>query len=162
MAQNPPGHAFDIAIGRSGESDRYIRPFGTAADFLRLPLDIASAAVKGDLSAGFRVAKNRASIPAGSIGNLFWNQDDFGKAIHGRDAYGKKIPFWQQVGGITSEITAPVTPQYVGNAIRFGTGRINAEQAIMGGIEAPLRYAKRPSSRGGALPYVPRPAIPRP
>jgi hypothetical protein len=150
MWENAPGHALDIQAGKSGDKDRWVRPFGTAADFLRLPFDIAASAMGGDLGQGARVIKNRASIPAGVIGNILWNEDDFGRPITGRDVYGRSLPVKKQIGGIASELSDLVAPPYARSVIDYSTGRSNTEQAGVGAIELPLRYSQtRPSRHSG-------------
>jgi len=149
MWENPPGHTLDVQLGMSGDRNRYLRPFGTAADFLRLPLDTMVAAIKDkDIGQGARIAKNRLSMPISSAANLLLNVDDFGKPITGQDVYGRKIPMQQQVAGVANEVVGPFTPQYVRNPALYATGRQNAEQAIAGTAESPLRYAKPPKKEG--------------
>lgn len=144
MFQNDPGHSFDIHIGRSGNRERYFRPFGTAADFLRLPTDIVSSMAQGDLGQGFRVIKNRASIPASSTINLVWNENRFGRPIFGKDVYGKQIPIPEQLTGAASEVGNVFMPAYVRALKDSAIGRVGAEEATLGGIEAPFRYSNVP------------------
>lgn len=148
MWENDPGHALDIHIGQSGDKQRYIRPFGTAADFARLPLDFLQATFKGDLGQGFRIMKNRMSIPATSTADLLMNENRFGRPIYGKDVYGKQIPVKKQAGGIIGEIADTVTPQYVRGGIDYASGNAGGEESVMGGIEMPFRYSHTP--RGAA------------
>lgn len=143
MWENEPGHSLDIQFGRSGDSDRYIRPFGTAADFVRLPVDGISALFQGDLGQGFRIAKNRLSIPGNTGLNFLGNQDDFGKPLYGRDAYGRKIPVAQQATGMLGEVSDLFTPPYIASSANYASGRLNLEQAAIGAVESPVRYARR-------------------
>lgn len=149
MWDNPPGHTIDIQVGMSGDRVRYVRPFGTAADFLRLPADTLIATFKDqDIGQGFKIAKNRLSMPFSSSISLLTNTDDFGKPITGRDVYGRKIPMSSQVAGVANEIVGPFTPQYVRNPALGAVGRLNAEQTIAGSVESPLRYARPPRPEG--------------
>lgn len=151
MFENEPGHALDIHIGKSEGKDRYIRPFGTAADFLRLPFDVAASAIKGDMGQGFKVLRNRASIPANTGVNLLWNQDDFGRPIFGKDVYGRKIGVGKQLGIAAGEISDLVTPPYVRAGIDYATGRSNAEQAAFGSAEMPIRFSTASKKRRAKL-----------
>lgn len=144
MFQNDPGHSFDIHIGKSGNRERYFRPFGTAADFLRLPVDVVSSMFQGDLGQGFRVLKNRASIPVSSGVNLLWNENRFGRPIFGKDVYGKQIPLGEQFAGGASEIGNMFMPAYVRAMKDMAVGRVGGEEAVLGGIEAPFRYSNVP------------------
>jgi hypothetical protein len=87
-------------------------------------------------------------MPLSSAMNVIENVDDFGKPIGGKDVYGHEIPVAQQAAGYLDQVTAPVLPQYIRNPIQFGAGRQNAEQAIAGTVESPLRYAKAPKPKG--------------
>lgn len=148
MWDNAPGHTLDIQVGKSGDKNRYIRTFGTAADFARLPVETLSAALHGDLGQGFKIVKNRLSMPMGAGANLITNTDDFGNKITGKDVYGKPIPVAKQALGVANEVTSPMIPQYIRNPAMMATGRLNAEQAIAGTTESPLRYAYDPQGPG--------------
>jgi hypothetical protein len=157
MWENEPTHTMDMQLGKSGNKVRWFRPFGTAADFVRLPLDIMAAALRHnergnwepDLGAGARVLKNRLAIPTSTIINLLTNQNDFGRPIAGRDDYGRPIPPAAQVGGYLGEISDVFSPPYVRSAIEFGTGRIGGEEAVMGAVESPVRYSTPKDQRRG-------------
>jgi hypothetical protein len=145
MWQNDPGHAFDVSLGKSASGKmRYWRPFGTAADFARLPVDVASAIYKGDAGAGFRVLLNRTSVPLRVGGDILWNKGKDNRAIFGKDAYGNKIPMGKQLGGLAGEVSDLVVPQYGGAIIDFASGRTGIEEAVMRGTEMPFRYSAPP------------------
>ena len=141
MWENAPGHALDIQMGQSDGKDRWLRPFGTAEDFLRLPFDAVSAAVgKGDLGTSSDILKNRMSIPARGAMDIVTKRDRFNRPMLGKDDYGRDIPLSQQVGGVAGEASSMVTPPYVRSMIDYGTGRAGAEESAAGATEMPLRY----------------------
>lgn len=148
MWDNPPGRALSIYMGKSGDKDRYFSPFGTAADFARLPVEMLASAIQGDASSAFKIARNRMSIPSRAIGNLVFNTDDFSRPIYGKDSYGHKIPIQKQIGGIASQVAAPVVPPYAAALGDRLTGKLNTEQAAMSSAEMPMRYYTRPKPRG--------------
>jgi hypothetical protein len=152
MWDNAPGHTLDVQIGNSGKQIRWLRPFGTAADFIRLPIDEFTATAKGDLGQAFQIAKNRLSLPARSGVDLLSNQNRFSKRIYGKDDYGNKIPIKNQALGMIDELTSPFTPQYVRNPIDYAAGNLNAEQAIVGSLEGPFRYSVAPRTRSRSRP----------
>lgn len=158
MWDNPPGHAMDIAIGKSGDKYRYLRPFGTAADFARIPVETIAAGKQGDLGQGLRVVKNRLSLPASSVGSLLWNQDDFGRPIFGKDKFGKMQPIQTQMGNFIGEVSDVVVPPYASNAFKLVTGKQNLEQAILSSAEMPVRYAQGKKSKRRGKPSPPRPS----
>lgn len=148
MWENPPGHALDIQAGKVGGKVRYIRPFGTAADFARLPFDTLAGALQGDLSSPSNILKNRRSTIARLGSNLIMNQDDFGSPIYGNDKFGRKQPIITQIGKAAREVGEVVTPQYLSGPIDYATGRAtSAEEAVLGSVEMPVRYSRASTKR---------------
>lgn len=143
MFQNPPGHALDIQMGTSGDKIRYVRPFGTAADFARLPYETIASMVgdNPDMGQGWKILANRESIPLHVATHLVQGIDHYNRPTTGKDAYGRPIPVGKQLGNMLGEVSELGTPQYVANAIKYGTGQMNGEQALLGTLEAPVRYA---------------------
>jgi len=157
MMDNAAGHSLDIELGESESGKvRHFRPFGTAADFLRLPFDIASATLKHspggkwqpDFGTTSQTLKNRMSIPASAAFNLTSKRDRFGRPILGKDDYGRPLPASKQVGGALGEITSTFTPPYVKSGIDYAQGEIGGEEALMGTIESPVRYSSKPRGTG--------------
>jgi uncharacterized protein (UPF0335 family) len=160
MAQNEPGHTLDIELpffAPKGKK-RWIRPFGTAADFVRLPVDAAAAALgisagpKGGVDFGqtSEIIGNRVSIPGAAIKNLVNKRDRFGRPILGQDDYGRPIPGLDQITNAGLEATSLITPPYVKGLVDLGRGKVGPEEAILGGFEiAPFRYssAGKPEQR---------------
>lgn len=148
MWDNAPGHTLDIQVGQSGKQTRWVRPFGTAADFIRLPIDELVATGQGDLGQAFQIGKNRLSLPARAGLDLYSNQNRFGRRIYGKDEYGKPIPTGKQALGIVDEMTSPIMPQYLRNPIDLAAGNLNTEQATVGTLEGPIRYSVAPRVKG--------------
>ena len=144
MWENDPGHALDVHIGESDGKQRYIRPFGTAADFARLPFDMVASTLQGNLGQPFQILKNRLSIPASTSANLLMNQNRFGRPIFGKDVYGNQIPWKQQVMGAATEVSNAFTPPYVRAIKDRLTEQIGNEEAVLGGFEMPFRYSHTP------------------
>lgn len=140
--QNDPGHTFELETGYTSDGQkRYLRPYGTAVDFARLPFDIAAGLAQGDPTSAFRAISNRLSIPLGSALHLLTNTNYKGQAIYGRDKYGNDIPPMQAAGGIGTEAGGLVGfPSFAGNAIDYATGKQGGEQALTQGLELPFRY----------------------
>ena len=145
MWENKAGHALDIDAGKSADGkERWIRPFGTAADFLRLPFDMASAAFQNnpDFGSASDIAKNRLSIPGRVILDLVTKRDRMNRPILGKDDYGRPLSVKRQVGGVAGELSSLVTPPYVKSVIDYSTGAQGAEEAAAGAMELPMRYTK--------------------
>lgn len=156
MWDNDAGHTFEIGIGHTADGKvRYIRPFGTAADFVRIPYDVALSFAKGDLSSVGRVVLNRLSTPLKAGLGLVANVDTFGRPITGKDKYGRPIPVKQQIGGVANQIGSMGIPQYGQALIDLATGKNNVEQTVAKGLELPFNYVtpynpnKGNSSLGG-------------
>ena len=141
MWENDPGHALDVYTGQADGKDMYFRPFGTAADFARLPVDMVSSAYKKDLGQGFQILRNRMSLPGSSAVNLLTQRNRFGRKIFGRDDFGRDIPVSKQIMSGIGEVGDLVTPPYAQSVIRSATGDIGPVEAITGGIESPVRFA---------------------
>jgi hypothetical protein len=158
MAQNAPGHTLDIQLGKSGDKVRYIRPFGTAADFFRLPYDTIAAMTgkNPDIGQGLAILGNRMSVPLHVGAHLATRTDHYGRPLTGKDAYGNPISAGKQVGNVLGEVSELVTPSYVSNTIGRATGRLNTEQAVLGGLEMPVRYAKPPQKGKRQRSRLPR------
>lgn len=146
---NEPGQEFSLNTGSYTDEGkaRYVRVFGTAADFLRLPYEAVSSTLKGDPVGGVvRPIANRLSTPLGSAIRLGTNRDYLGRPITGKDQWGNPIPVQQQVGGVVNEAANIVGfPNYLRAGVDFATGKSTAEQAIVNAIELPIRY------KGGAF-----------
>lgn len=148
MWENETGHALDVKIGSVGGKTRYLRPFGTAADFARLPFDTIAGIGQGDLSAPTKILKNRLSTTVRPGLDLLMNEDPFGNPIFGPDKYGRPQSIPKQLGAAGREVTTVGLPQYVAGPLNYATGRAgSAEEAILGTVEAPVRYSRESTKR---------------
>lgn len=148
---NDSGHGFEIDMGKMQDGKKaYFRPFGTAADFVRLPFDMATSLAKGDLTALTKVIRNRLSIPLASGVSLIFNTDYAGNPIMGKDKYGRPIPVKQQIGGIASQVGNVVIPQYGQAGLDLASGRIGWQDALSQSLELPFRFSYPPKSTAPA------------
>ena len=73
---NDVGHELDVAYGKdSAGRTRYFSPYGTAMDMIKIPLEIAHAAVEGNAGQLFSDVRNRASEPVQFATDLMSNTD---------------------------------------------------------------------------------------
>lgn len=145
MVENEGNNKFNIEAGFTGDGQkRYIRPFGTAADFIRLPQEILASLAGGDASQIGRIVRNRLSIPAG-VGVGFLTDTDYtGQPIgyRGEDKYGNEMPAKQRAMGIGGELaTLAGMPAFSKQGLDFLSGKTGGEQALLQGLELPLRYS---------------------
>ena len=141
MWENDSGHTFEIEMGYTSDGKkRYIKPFGTAADFIRIPYDVVGSLRKGDPTQVFRVVKNRLSVPASVAMGLLSNVDYRGRPIYGKDTYGRPLSPTQSVGGIVGELSRLGTPPQIKAGIDIASGRIGKEEFVSQFIELPTRY----------------------
>lgn len=145
MVDNEPGRTFEIEAGKySDGSKRYIRPFGTAVDFVRLPSDMVSSVIKGDLSGPGRVIRNRLSPPLASFVSWMFNTDYLGRPMFGKDKYGREIPVKEQLGSAFNLTAGLVTPSQVSAAIDVATGKSPLELGVEQALELPFRPGYKP------------------
>lgn len=133
--ENPEGKEFELATGTYDDlgRERYIAPFGTAFDFIRIPLQMGGAALQGDLEGVARPIRNRLSPPASALTSLFITGEDYrGRPI---DSPGEILGQFAQGVGVPSQIT---------NTVAAITGEQTPEELAYGLLEAPVRF------KGGA------------
>lgn len=141
MWENEAGHALDIAIGTTAQGKtRYLRPFGTAIDFLRLPIDVIQSIAKGDLSAIPTIIRNRLSVPAAVVTDTLSNTDYSGQPLLGKDKYGNPMTIPQQLGGIGRTIAGGILPGAGQGAVDVLSGRKTLEEGLVEASGAPIRY----------------------
>lgn len=142
MFENDPGHTFEIEAGYTKDGQkRYIRPFGTAVDFVRIPVDVTISLLKGDPRPAFRAVANRLSPIVSPVIHLLANTNWAGQPIYGKDRYGKPMPPLQQGLNVASELgTALGVPSFLGQFARGLTGQQGLEQTLTQGFEMPVRY----------------------
>lgn len=143
MWENEPGHTFELEAGYTADGQkRYYRPFGTAVDFIRLPVDIVQAALKGDFSVPARVVRNRLSTIVQPGAALLFNVNWKGQPVYGKDKYGNQMTAAQQIGGVASELGTLVGfPSFLREGIDYATGKQELEPALTQGLELPFRYS---------------------
>lgn len=145
MYQNDSGNTFNIEAGYTSDGQkRYIRPFGTAADFIRIPYDVANSLSQGDLQAPARVVRNRLSIPLGVGLGVFFDTDYTGQPIgwKGTDKYGGEMPTKQRLMGVGGELaTLAGFPAFMKQGLDYTSGKTGLEQSLLQGFELPFRYS---------------------
>lgn len=143
--ENDTGNQFNVEAGFTEDGQkRYIRPFGTGADFARLPVDVLSALKRGDLSAIPRLVRNRLSVPLGVGIGAMTDTDYRGQPIgyRGTDKYGNDIPTKQRVSGIGGELaTLAGVPAFTKQVADYASGKTGGEQALLQAFELPVRYS---------------------
>lgn len=143
MYENDPGHTMEIEVGYTSDGQkRYFRPYGTAADFVRLPYDTILALAKGDPTPIVRTFTNRLSVPLAALGHIIFNVDYRGNPIAGKTKYGDQMPFVQSAANLGGEaISGLGFPAFAKQALQTGTGQQGLEQGVLQGFELPFRYS---------------------
>jgi hypothetical protein len=148
MFQNEPGHTFEVQMGYGPDGKpRYIRPLGQALDFIKVPIDVATSLVKGDLSQVARVVQNRVSPGISFMFQLASNTDSYGQPIYlkNKDGSGKSIG--EEVASIAKTFVNAFAPQQLTAAMHYAMGQASGEQALSEGLSAPVRYGKGASTK---------------
>lgn len=140
--QNEPGQWFNLDTGTFTDDGqkRHVRVYGTATDFIRLPMDVASGIAQGDMSVAGRIVRNRLSTPAGAAVSAVTNTDYLGRPITGEDQYGNPLSSVQSLQGIVRLVAGATLPNPVQEVAALASGNSSAEEAIMNSLELPLRY----------------------
>lgn len=133
--ENGAGQEFNLATGSYDERgrERMIPAFGTAFDFVRIPLQLVQGAAAGSTEDLFRPVRNRLSPPASAFTSLF---------LTGEDYRGNEIDTPGEIAGQVAQAVG--VPSQITNIIGGLTGEQTPEQVAAGLLEFPIRY------RGGA------------
>ncbi len=132
----------DLGSYTADGQKRYLQPYGTSVDMIRIPYEVAAGLLSGNTGAVVRPIANRLSMPAGSALHLMANVDYLGRPIYGSDRYGNPIPIKTQAGGIANELLSGLgVPSQARAGIDLVTGKSNAEQFFAQLTEAPLKYS---------------------
>jgi hypothetical protein len=137
MFQNDAGHSFDIEAGYAANGQkRYIRPLGTAVDFIRVPVDAATSLAKGEYSQAVALVRNRLSTPLGVMVSM----------LSGVDYQGNKI---QGAGGYMGELSQLFAPSGVRSFINQLSNNASGggEQTAASILGLPMRYSGGPSTQ---------------
>lgn len=149
--ENEPSNIFNIQIGYTEDGEkRYVRPYGTGLDMVRLPAEVAMGLFKGDFTGVTRLLRNRLSIPAGVFVGALTDQDYRGNAIgyRGTDKFGNPMSFEQRAGNIAAEGASLVGfPSFLKQAIASATGQQSLEAGLTQGFELPTRYQSPGNSK---------------
>ncbi len=140
--ENPAGHAFEFKVG-----DTYIRPYASGADFLRLPVDFATALYRKDGEAAWSVVKNRVSSPLQAVGQAVTGTDRFGNPLLKNKFTGKPLPVSQQLAGVAGIAGNLGVPSYAQAGINVASGRSSLGKGIVQGLELPVRFAPKTKTK---------------
>lgn len=153
MWSNKPGHEFDIVIGETAEGQpRYLRPFGTAFDFFKVPVQVAMATIQdgNPLDNLMRVTTNKASLLGREGINLIKGEDMQGRVLatarDNKDKFGNVISTPQVLGNTLNDASGNSMPQWAQAITGLATGQ-GVEKSIMGGSELPVSYGYAPKPK---------------
>ena len=156
--ENDSGHEMDIAVGKDSKGKIiYIRPFGTAADFARLPLQ-AVKALTIDQEPGQipQMARNRTSIPVGK--GLDWYGGNFRGEKLFSDRYGKKKDYPAILKGLLED-ASDLLPNPVEAPIDWMRGSTSGQEAVSRMFEAPLGFAMPKDGQGKGRKRIQRKSV---
>jgi len=142
MLQNGPTNMFNIDTGTytSDGQKRYVRIFGTADDFLRIPVEIAAGLLSGQSDVIAKDIRNRVSTPAGAALTLLSGQDYAGNGIY-KGPFGQKYSPAQVMGNVVNTLLGGVgLPPQIAAAGKFLTGQTSPEEFAVQETGAPVRY----------------------
>lgn len=147
MWENDPIHSLDLATGKDDQGKtRYWKIFGTGVDWIRLPMQIATAITQnqGNPGEGFKNAmtavRNRLSTIAGPALSLIANSDYRGDPIFGVDAYGKPQSESQQAINVFNNSVGAQLPGSINTLLNYAKGTQSLEQTVTQASGLPLSY----------------------
>jgi len=136
--EQPAERHFQIAAGEAASGrTRYLKPAGTAEDWVRLPYEITAKLVQGDLSGTSKVVAARLHPMTQGLLNVVRNRNYWGRPLTGPG-----IPIHKQIGRVAQEITDVAAPSYVQAPVSALSGQAGPEEAVLKAIEAPVSYAR--------------------
>lgn len=142
--QNDSGNEFNLDTGEytNDGQKRFIRVYGTAADFARIPSDVMSSLAKGDPSVAGKVVRNRVSTLLQPALTLLTNTDYTGNPVLGKNRYGKPMNLQQNLAGAWT-IASPLigSPSFAQSMLDTATGKKGVEQGMTAAFELPTRYS---------------------
>lgn len=143
----PSERHFQVRAGKAASGrTRYLKPAGTAEDWVRLPYEITTKLAQGDLSGVADVVSARVHPMTQGLLNVVRNRNYWG-----RELTGPKLPVLTQVGRLAHEVTDVAAPAYVKAPVAALAGEAGPEEALLKSVEAPVAYARpQPGSVGPA------------
>lgn len=141
MYENDPLHQLSIAWGKDANGKtRYINPFGTGFDWIRIPMQVAASFAQKKYNDVGAVLRNRLSIPLASFISMTFNIDWAGDKIYGTDNYGNPIPTATAMQNILDNTIGNALPSSVQGTGQAFAGKNSLEQAITQGVGLPVSY----------------------
>jgi hypothetical protein len=148
--QNEVGHELDVAIGKDSKGKvRYFSPYGTSMDMIRIPLEIAHAAVGGNLGRTFSTMRSRASEPIQFATDLMTNTDYSGRALYDKTKYGKPIPPLTQGANIAGDAAGHFLPIGAEAGVNLAQGKVSPEQFAAQVLQLPIKYKTPSKNKSG-------------
>ena len=146
-----PSNATSIHLGKTGSGkNREFPILGTAAEDIRLPIELGSSAKSGNWEDFSRVLSNRMSRPLQSGLNILLNKDEFGSPLVGHDRYGRPIKGTKAIKNISRQFGQVITPPWTMALYQLLTGQ-DPEIAISQGLELPVKYNTEPKDKRRGL-----------
>jgi ADP-Ribosyltransferase in polyvalent proteins len=134
----PSERHFQIRAGKAASGrTRYLKPAGTAEDWVRLPYEVTTKLAQGDLSGVADVVSARVHPMTQGLLNVVRNRNYWG-----RELTGPKLPILTQAGRLAHEVTDVAAPAYVKAPVAALAGEAGPEEALLKSVEAPVAYAR--------------------
>jgi len=145
MFENAPGDQFNLDFGETLDGqDRKVKLFGNAADFFKIPVQVAQSVASGEggVNVIAQAVENRVSpllrliTDFGIVGENFKGEPNIRKT---RDNFGNPIPLGQRLKNTASQAINFGPPQFA-QPINKATGRAGWEEFMSRIAELPLAY----------------------
>ena len=143
--ENPSGRKWDIMTPMKDDKQKNVYVplgLGTADDFARLPVELASSAFEGEIPDVSNLVRGRMSQPTKFMMNFLKGSDYLNRPLYGTDRYGRDIPYTKGAQNIGRELLDVFLPQYPEAAFNYQSGQYSPQQAITQALELPVKYHK--------------------
>jgi hypothetical protein len=150
LHENPNGQQFNLNLGESNGKTRAVKLFGTAADFVRLPLQIMKDGIENkSLEKLPSTIAGKFSLPMQAAADVYNGEDYMGRPniFKSKDNFGRPIPVGKRLGNTAAQGANLVLPQFGKNMVDYLHGDSGAEEAILGTLESPLVYSGKKKAK---------------
>lgn len=141
MWQNDILHQMSLDLGKaSNGKEMYFNAFGTGADFVRIPMEAATAIATQNYPDLNSIIRNRLSIPVASAFSLIENVDWKGDPILGPDKYGNPQSGETQAGNVFNNTIGNVLPGSLQTAGQLAAGKETVPQFATQAAGLPVSF----------------------
>jgi hypothetical protein len=157
MVENDVSDIFSFKVGETNDKEIFIKPFGSAADFFKIPLQVAVAAARkggGEEVAGSAL-ENRAGPLVQGVNQFILKGENYKGEVNlrnTRDKFGNEIPYGKRLENTLSQVINMGPPQ-IAQPYNIATDRATLAEGLSRIAELPITFKNKKKATG---PFSPR------